>query len=70
VHSPVLIVRGEYDGIASLEDVLGFFDRLPNPDRQFALLPGAAHAIALGLNRAQFWHTVHGFLDMPPRADV
>jgi hypothetical protein len=34
------------------------------------VLPGAAHAIALGLNRAQFWHTVHGFLDMPPRADV
>jgi pimeloyl-ACP methyl ester carboxylesterase len=70
VHAPVLIVRGEYDGIASLDDVLAFFDRLPNPDRQFALLPGAAHAIALGLNRAQFWHTVHGFLDMPPRADV
>jgi pimeloyl-ACP methyl ester carboxylesterase len=70
VLSPVLIVRGQYDGIATLDDVLAFFERLPNPDRQFALLAGAAHAIALGLNRAQFWHTVHGFLDMPPRADV
>ncbi|HZB90146.1 MAG TPA: alpha/beta fold hydrolase [Stellaceae bacterium] len=70
VEAPVLIVRGQYDGIASLDDVLAFFERLPNPDRQFTLLAGAAHAIALGLNRAQLWHTVHGFLDMPPRADV
>jgi pimeloyl-ACP methyl ester carboxylesterase len=70
VRSPVLILRGEYDGIASLEDVLGFYAKLPNPDRQFALLAGAAHAIAMGRNRAQFWHTVHGFLDMPPRVDT
>ena len=70
VQSPVLILRGQYDGIASLQDVLDFFAALPNPDRQFTLLAGAAHAISLGLNRAQLWHTVHGFLDMPPRADV
>ena len=70
VQSPVLILRGQYDGIASLDDVLGFFARLPNPDRQFTLLAGAAHAIGLGLNRAQLWHAVHAFLDMPPRTDV
>jgi pimeloyl-ACP methyl ester carboxylesterase len=70
VASPVLIVHGEYDGIATVQDLLGFFARLPNPDRQFVILAGAAHAVALGINRAQFWHAVHGFLDMPPRLDV
>ena len=70
VHAPVLILRGEYDGIASLQDLLDFYAKLPNPDRQFAILAGAAHAVTLGLNRAQLWHTMHAFLAMPPRADV
>jgi alpha-beta hydrolase superfamily lysophospholipase len=70
VKAPVLLVRGEYDGIATVQDLLNFFARLPNPDRQFVILAGAAHAIAAGINRAQFWHVVHAFLDMPPRLDV
>jgi alpha-beta hydrolase superfamily lysophospholipase len=70
VKAPVLIVRGEYDGIATVQDLLEFFAKLPNPDRQFVILAGAAHAIAAGINRAQFWHVVHSFLSMPPRQDV
>jgi len=70
VQSPVLMARGEYDGIASEEDLLNFFRKLPVPDRQFAVLPGAAHSVALGTNRLQFWHVMRSFLDMPPRLDV
>jgi alpha-beta hydrolase superfamily lysophospholipase len=70
VLSPVLIARGEYDGIASEEDLLNFFRRLPVPDRQFAIFPGAAHSVALGTNRRQFWHVMRSFLDMPPRLDL
>jgi alpha-beta hydrolase superfamily lysophospholipase len=65
VASPVLLVRGEHDGIASLDDLLGFYKELPNPDRQFSILSGAAHALALSLDREQFWHVVHSFLTMP-----
>ena len=65
VLSPVMIVRGQYDGIASEEDLLEFFRRLPNPDRQFVVLAGAAHAIGLGINRAELWHAVQAFLTMP-----
>src|SRR5690348_10121961 len=69
VRSPVLIVRGEHDGIASEEDLLDFFRRLPNPDRQFAVLAGAAHALVFGHNRHHLWHMVHAFLTMPERRD-
>jgi alpha-beta hydrolase superfamily lysophospholipase len=69
VQSPVLIARGEYDGIASEDDLLNFFRKLAVPDRQFAVLPGASHSVALGINRAQFWHVMRSFLDMPPRRD-
>ena len=65
VKSPVLMVRGEYDGIATEEDLLDFFRRLPNPDRQFIVLAGASHAVALGLSRSQLWHVIHAFLTMP-----
>jgi alpha-beta hydrolase superfamily lysophospholipase len=70
VQAPVLIVRGEYDGIATVQDLLNFFGKLPNTDRQFVMLAGAAHAIGAGINRGQLWHCVRSFLDMPPRQDV
>jgi pimeloyl-ACP methyl ester carboxylesterase len=69
VHSPVLIVRGEYDGIATEVDLINFYKKLPYADRQLVILPGAAHALSLGINRQQFWHVMRAFLDMPPRLD-
>ena len=69
VHAPVLIVRGEFDGIATEEDLLNFFQKLPYPDREFVVLPGAAHSVSLGINRHQFWHILRAFLEMPPRLD-
>src|ERR1700738_1964327 len=59
------MVRGEHDGIATEDDLLEFFRRLPNPDRQFIVLAGASHAVALGLSRGQLWHVVRAFLPLP-----
>jgi pimeloyl-ACP methyl ester carboxylesterase len=70
IKSPVLIARGEYDGIASEDDLLNFFRKLPVQDRQFVVLPGASHSVALGTNRQQFWHVMRSFLEMPPRLDA
>jgi len=50
-------------------DLLAFFRQLPNPDRQFVVMLGAAHALVFGHNRHQLWHMVHAFLTMPPRRD-
>ena len=65
VLAPVLLVRGEYDGIATVDDLVEFYKRLPHGDRQFIILPAMAHSVVLGLNREQFWHTMHAFLSMP-----
>ena len=70
VTSPVLIARGEYDGIATEDDLLNFFRKLPVQDRQFVVLPGASHSVALGTNRKQFWHVMRSFLETPPRLDA
>lgn len=61
IAAPTLIVRGEHDGIASLEDVLEFFKRLPSGDKRLAILPGLAHCTPLGLNRRLLWDTIFEF---------
>ena len=68
VQAPVLLLRGEYDGIATVDDLQDFFKRLPNGDRQFVILPGMAHSVVSGLNRQLFWHAMHAFLTMPKPA--
>jgi alpha-beta hydrolase superfamily lysophospholipase len=65
VTAPVLMVRGEHDGIATEEDLLEFYRRLPTADKQFIVLAGAAHAVALGYTRQQLWHVMRAFLEMP-----
>jgi pimeloyl-ACP methyl ester carboxylesterase len=65
VLSPVLLVRGEYDGIATVADIEAFFNLLPNGDRQFIILPGTAHSVTLATNRQLFWHVARAFLTMP-----
>ena len=69
VHAPVLLVRGEYDGIATEEDLVAFFRKLANRDKQLVVLPGMSHALAFGYNREQLWHVMRSFLDMPSRRD-
>jgi pimeloyl-ACP methyl ester carboxylesterase len=65
VLAPVLLIRGEYDGIGTVEDLVAFFKLLPNGDRQFVILPGMAHSVVLGLNRELFWHAMRSFLTQP-----
>jgi pimeloyl-ACP methyl ester carboxylesterase len=65
VLSPVLLLRGEYDGIATVADIEEFFNKLPNGDRQFIILPGTAHSVTLATNRQLVWHVVRAFLTMP-----
>src|SRR5688572_2898235 len=65
ITMPTLIMRGQYDGIASVEDLLEFFARLPNPDKQFAVMPGIAHASFHQKNVAIAYHILAGFFSQP-----
>jgi pimeloyl-ACP methyl ester carboxylesterase len=70
VKAPTLVVRGEFDGIATEQDLLDFYRKLPNPDRQFSILPGLAHTLALGINRHLFWHCARAFLELPQPVQI
>ena len=70
IACPVLITRAEHDGIATDEDILAFYARLPNPDKQLVKISGLAHTAPLGVNRARFFHALEAFLTMPARVDL
>ena len=65
VLCPVMLVRGDHDGIATVDDLIDFYRQLPNGDRQFVILPNTAHSPIFANNRHLFWHVVREFLTMP-----
>lgn len=70
VKCPVLMIRAEHDGIATEADLMDFFSRLPNPDKQMVKIAGLAHTAPLGVNRHRFYHAIYAFLSLPERVDI
>jgi len=62
---PTIIMRGEYDGIAGIDDLVEFFKRLPNPDKQFAVMAGISHASFQQKNFLTAYHILHAFFGLP-----
>jgi pimeloyl-ACP methyl ester carboxylesterase len=62
---PTLILRGQYDGIAAIDDLIAFFRRLPNPDKQLAVMPGISHASFQQKNYRLVYHILHAFFTQP-----
>ena len=65
IATPILVLRGEHDGIATEADLVDFFTRLKSSDKQLVVLPDAAHSLLLGLTRQQVWHVMRAFLELP-----
>ena len=65
ITMPTIIMRGEFDGIASLEDLLAFFANLPTSDKQFCVMPGIAHASFQQKNDLLAYHILHSFFSQP-----
>jgi pimeloyl-ACP methyl ester carboxylesterase len=66
IASPVLVMRGQWDGIASFQDLANFFARLPNPDKQFVVMPGIAHTSTRSKNWALVYHLLEAYFSQPP----
>ena len=65
VQSPVLMIRCIHDGNSTTEDLVGFFQQLPNGDRQFVILPHTAHSPGYSNNRHLLWYATRNFLAAP-----
>ena len=65
ILAPTLIMRGQWDGIASFEDLLAFFAKLPNPDKQLIVMPGIAHSSMRSKNFAIVYHLLDAYFSQP-----
>lgn len=70
IPHPAVIMRGEHDGIASLDDLLAFFGKLPNKDKEFAMIPSIAHATFTQKNFLMAYHILYSFLTRPAPAHL
>jgi len=62
---PTIIMRGEYDGIAGFDDLIEFFKKLPNPDKEFAVMPGISHASFQQKNHMRAYEILLSFFTRP-----
>jgi len=62
---PTIVMRGEFDGIAGFDDLVEFFKRLPNADKQFAVMAGISHASFQQKNYRLVYHILESFFSQP-----
>ena len=65
ITCPTIVIRGEFDGIASFDDLVEFFKRLPNADKHFAVMPGISHASFQQKNYRLVHHILEAFFSQP-----
>ena len=65
IKVPTLIMRGEHDGIASMDDLLKFFAKLATTDKQFTVMPGISHASFQQKNYMMVYHILASFFSQP-----
>jgi pimeloyl-ACP methyl ester carboxylesterase len=65
---PTVILRGQFDGIAGMDDLIEFFRRLPNPDKQFSVMAGISHASFQQKNYLMVYHILHAYFSQPAPA--
>jgi pimeloyl-ACP methyl ester carboxylesterase len=65
ITAPTLVLRGEFDGIAGIDDLLEFFRRLPHSDKQFSVMEGISHASFQQKNYLTVYHLLYSFFTQP-----
>jgi pimeloyl-ACP methyl ester carboxylesterase len=65
ISVPTIVMRGEYDGIAGIDDLLKFYALLPHPDKQFSVMAGISHASFQQKNYMMAYHILHSFFTQP-----
>jgi pimeloyl-ACP methyl ester carboxylesterase len=63
---PTIVLRGQFDGIAAMDDLIEFWKRLPNPDKQFTVMAGISHASFQQKNYLMVYHILHAYFTLPP----
>lgn len=62
---PTMIIHGQYDDVADLQGLLPFFSDLPNPYKEYVVVPNAGHMMHLQKGHRIFQQAVISFFNLP-----
>jgi alpha-beta hydrolase superfamily lysophospholipase len=65
IHAATVVMRGEWDGIAGIDDLIEFYKRLASSDKQFAVMKGISHASFQQKNYYTVYHILDAFFSQP-----
>ena len=68
ITAPTVVLRGQFDGIASMADLIDFFVRLPSADKQFTVMNGISHASFQQKNYLMVYQILHAYFTQPSPA--
>lgn len=62
---PTMLIHGQYDDVADLDGLWPFFKALPNPDKQYTVIPDGGHMLHLQKGYARFQRAVADWFSAP-----
>jgi len=65
---PTLVLRGEHDGIAAMDDLIEYFRQVSCSSKQFTVMQGISHASFQQKNYMMVYHILHSFFTQPEPA--
>lgn len=65
ITSPTIVMRGEFDGIAALDDLIKFYTELATTDKSFVMMKGISHASFQQKNYMMVYHILQNFFGQP-----
>jgi hypothetical protein len=63
-----LILRGQYEGLAAMENLIVFLERLPHADKRFNVVNGISHASFQQNNYKIAYQILHAYFTQPAPA--
>jgi acylglycerol lipase len=64
VHCPIIVFLGENDLAIDRAGVQDFVERVPEPDKEFVLVPGAPHAMFTHEAYQQYWKKLRDWINL------
>ena len=65
ITMPTMVMRGQFDGIAAMDDLIEFFKLLPSADKQFTVMNGISHASFQQKNYQMVYQILHAYFTQP-----
>ena len=62
IKIPVLVIHGEMDTLAPVEEAMKMYEEFPSPDKRLLTVPGAGHNDLLHLGINKYFTAIHDFV--------